>query len=51
MRLPHAKAVFVLSRKLEALSSEHLGDVQVEEVAVQDGLDAAGHDRDQVVKA
>ena len=27
-----------------------LGDVEVEEVAVEDGLDAAGHDRDDVIE-
>ena len=41
----------VLSRQLQLLSLEHLGDVQVEEVAVEDGLDAAGDDGDDVVEA
>ncbi len=40
-----------LGRQLQLLPLEHLGDVQVEEVAVQHGLDAPGHDRDDVVKA
>jgi len=35
---------------LELLSLHDLGDVEVEEVAVEDGLDAAGHDRDDVIE-
>ena len=30
---------------------EDLGDVEVEEVAVEDGLHASGHDGDDVVEA
>lgn len=36
---------------MELLSLEDLGDVQVEEVAVEDGLDAAGNNGDDVVKS
>lgn len=38
-----------LRRKLQLLPLEHLGDVEVEEVAVQDRLDGPGEDRNQVV--
>jgi len=40
-----------LGGKAELLALQHLGDVQVEEVAVQDGLHHAGHDGDQVEEA
>ena len=43
--------VVVLCRQLQLLSLEHLGDVQVEEVAVEHGLHAPGHDGDDVVEA
>ena len=33
-----------LSRKLKSLSFQNFGNVQVEKVAVQDRLDAAGKD-------
>ena len=42
---------FVLGRKLKLLSFENLGHVQVEEVAVQDGLHAAGNNGDDIVKS
>lgn len=38
-----------LRRKLELLSLQHLGDVEVEEIAVQDRLDSSGEDRNQIV--
>ncbi len=40
-----------LSRKLEFLSFENLGDVQVKEIAVEDRLNAAGNDGDDVVES
>jgi len=40
-----------LSRKLKFLSLENLGDVEVEEVAVEDSLDAAGNDGNDVVES
>ena len=40
-----------LGRKLKLLSFKDLGDVQVEEVAVQDGLHAAGSDGDDVIES
>ena len=40
-----------LGRKLKFLSFENLGHVQVEEVAVQDGLHAAGNNGDDIVKS
>jgi len=40
-----------LSWEGELLALEDLGDVQVEEVAVQNGLDDAGHDGDEVEEA
>jgi len=42
---------FILCRKLKLLSLEDLGDIQVEEVAVKDGLNAAGHYGDDVVES
>ena len=39
------------SRKLEFLSLENLGDVQVKEIAVEDRLNAAGNDGDDVVES
>jgi hypothetical protein len=41
----------VLGRQLKPLALKHLGDVQVEEVAVEDGLDAASHNRYQVIES
>ena len=38
-------------RKLKLLALENLRDVKIEEVAVEDGLDAPGNDRDDVVEA
>ena len=40
-----------LGRKLKLLSFKNLGDVQVKEVAVQDGLHAAGSDGDDVIES
>ncbi len=40
-----------LGRQLKFLAFQHLGDVQVEEVAVEDGLDAPGDDCDDIVKS
>ena len=40
-----------LGRQLQLLALEDLGDVEVEEVAVEDGLHASGHDGDDVVEA
>jgi len=37
--------------QLEFLPFDDLGDVQVEEIAIQDGLDAAGNDGDDVVES
>jgi len=39
------------SRKLEFLSLENLGDVQVKEIAVENRLNAAGNDGDDVVES
>ena len=36
---------------MKLLSLENLGDVKIEEVAVEDGLDAAGDDSDDVIEA
>lgn len=38
-----------LRRKLQLFALQHLGNVEVEEVAVQDRLDGSGEDRNQVV--
>lgn len=40
-----------LGWQLKLLSLEHFCDVEIEEVTVQDGLHAASHDGDDVVKA
>ena len=40
----------LLSWQLQLLPLENLGDVEIEEVAVEDGLDAAGNDGDDVVE-
>lgn len=37
-----------LDRELELLALEHLGVVDIEEVAVQNGLDDAGNDGDPI---
>ena len=39
-----------LCRKSELLPLQHFCDVQIEKVAIEDGLDTAGEDRDQVVE-
>ena len=39
-----------LCRKSELLSLQHFCDVQIEKVAIEDGLDTAGEDGDQVVE-
>lgn len=38
-----------LRRKLQLFALQHLGNVEVEEIAVQDRLDGSGEDRDQIV--
>ena len=43
--------LFHSGRQLQLLSFQDFGDVEIEEVAVENGLDAAGHDGDDVVKA
>ena len=40
----------ILGGQLQLLPLQHLGDVQVEEIAVQDCLDTASHDGDHVVE-
>ena len=40
----------LLGGQLQLLPLQHLGDVEVEEVAVQDRLDTAGHNGDHVVE-
>jgi len=40
-----------LGRQLQFLPLQNLGDVKVEEVAVEDGLHAPGHDGDDVIEA
>jgi len=39
-----------LSRQLQFLSLQYLSDVEIEEVAVEDGLDATGYDGDDVIE-
>ena len=41
----------LLCRQSELLSFQHFGDVEIEKVAIKDGLDTAGEDRDQVEKS
>lgn len=43
--------VFSLGRKLELFALQNLGDVQIEEVAVENGLHAAGDDRNDVIES
>ena len=38
-------------RKLKLLALENLRDVKIEEVAVEDGLNASRHDSDDVVES
>jgi len=45
---PDKAAQWSLRRQSELLSLHHFGDVKIEKVAVKDGLDTAGEDRDQV---
>jgi len=40
-----------LGGQLQLLSLQHLGNVEIEEVAVEDGLHAPGHDSNDVVEA
>ena len=40
-----------LCRKSELLPLQHFCDVQIEKVAIEDGLDTAGEDRNQVEKS
>ena len=40
----------ILGGQLQLLPLQHLGDVQVEEIAVEDCLDTAGHDGNHVVE-
>lgn len=40
-----------LCRQLKLLPLDDFGDVKIEEVAVEDGLNATGHDGDNVIKA
>ena len=40
-----------LGWQLELLALQDLGDVEIEEVAVKDGLDAAGDDGDDVIES
>lgn len=41
----------LLGRQSELLSFQHFGDVEIEKVAIEDGLDTAGKDRNQVEKS
>ena len=40
-----------LGWQLQLLALQHLGDVQIKEVAVQDRLNDASHNRDDIVEA
>ena len=40
-----------LSRQLKLLALENFCDVEIEEIAVKDGLHAAGHDGNDIVEA
>ena len=43
-------AKIALSWKLKSLSVENFGDIQVEEIAVQNCLKTSGNDGDQIVE-
>jgi hypothetical protein len=44
-------AINKLRRKLQLLALQHLRDVQVEEVAVEDRLHDSGHDSDDIIES
>lgn len=46
---PSSFSAATLRRKLQLFALQHLGDVEVEEIAVQDRLDGPGKDRNQIV--
>ena len=51
MKLQLVPGGLPLGRQLQLLALEDLGDVEVEEVAIQNGLDAPGNDGNDVVEA
>jgi len=49
--LPSTPTAIALGWKHDLLPCHHLGHIQVEEVAVEDGLDDTGHNSDDVIEA